>query len=75
MVVIGINPGIDSTAVLMKDGKILAAIAEERLSRRKLHYGFPRRAIAECLRVAEIDPAEVDRVVFSYHSNVLRIRL
>jgi predicted NodU family carbamoyl transferase len=49
MVIIGINPGIDSTAVLLKDGKILAAIAEERLSRRKLHYGFPRRAIAECL--------------------------
>ncbi len=70
MVIIGINPGIDSTAVLLKDGKILAAIAEERLSRRKLHYGFPRRAVAECLRIGKVDPSEVDRVVFSYHSNV-----
>jgi carbamoyltransferase len=70
MVVIGINPGIDSTAVLLKDGRILAAIAEERLSRRKLHYGFPRRAIAECLRIGKVDSQEVDRLVFSYHSNM-----
>lgn len=70
MVIIGINPAIDSTAVLLKDGKIMAAIAEERLSRRKLHYGFPKRAISECLRISKINPHEVDRVVFSYDSNV-----
>jgi carbamoyltransferase len=49
---LGISFGIDSGAALVRDGIVLAAVNEERLSRKKFQSGFPRRAIAELLRRA-----------------------
>ena len=66
MIVLGINPGWDSTAALVVDGQVVAAVEEERLSRVKMHLGFPHLAIPEALRVAGIDAADVDRVTFSF---------
>ncbi|HEX7794862.1 MAG TPA: carbamoyltransferase C-terminal domain-containing protein [Vicinamibacterales bacterium] len=66
MVILGINPGIDATAALLVDGKIAAIVEEERLSRKKMHLGFPRRAIQEVLRLAHVDPKRVDAVTFSF---------
>ncbi len=66
MIVLGINPGWDSTAALVVDGKVVAAVEEERLSRVKMHLGFPRRAIPEVLRLAGVDASDVDRVAFSF---------
>lgn len=63
---LGINPGWDSTAALVVDGAVVAAVEEERLSRVKMHLGFPRKAIPEVLRIAGVDPADVDRVSFSF---------
>jgi carbamoyltransferase len=67
LVILGINPGYDSTAALLIDGKVKAIVEEERLSRVKLHLGFPRRAIKEVLRIANISPHEVDKVTFSFN--------
>jgi carbamoyltransferase len=51
--VLGINSAhADSAAVLASDRGILAAIAEERLSRKKHCAGFPRLAVQEVLRLA-----------------------
>lgn len=44
--ILGLHYGHDSTAVLMKDGKIIEAMSEERLSRAKKHVGFPHLSIA-----------------------------
>jgi carbamoyltransferase len=44
--VLGIHYGHDATVVLMKDGEILEAMSEERLSRQKKHMGFPHEALA-----------------------------
>lgn len=66
MIVLGLNPGVDSSAVLLVDGQITAAVGEERLSRKKLHLGFPRRAIAEVLRLSGVHPADVGCVTFSF---------
>ena len=33
MVILGLNPGIDSSAALVVDGRVVAAAEEERLSR------------------------------------------
>jgi carbamoyltransferase len=66
MIVLGINPGWDSTAALVVDGKIVAVVEEERLSRVKMHLGFPRRAISEVLRLGGVDASDVDRVTFSF---------
>ncbi|MBI3791553.1 MAG: carbamoyltransferase [Gemmatimonadetes bacterium] len=62
-VILGINalhPG--ASAALVVDGKPVAAIAEERLNRRKYWAGFPRLAIAECLRMAGLTLADVEFV-------------
>ena len=50
MVVLGISAYYhDSAAALIVDGKITAAISEERLSRIKHDKSFPQRAIAFCV--------------------------
>ncbi|MGH2359602.1 MAG: carbamoyltransferase family protein, partial [bacterium] len=66
MIILGINPGYDSTAALVIDGRIGAVVEEERLSRVKMHLGFPRRAIREVLRLSQVQPADVDCVTFSF---------
>ena len=44
---------------------MLAAVNEERLSRRKLEVRFPRAAIGECLRLAGLGPREIQTVAAS----------
>ena len=62
MIVLGLATMGTSAACLMRDGEIVAAIEEERLSRIKNDGAFPLRAIAECLRVTGVTMAEVDAV-------------
>jgi carbamoyltransferase len=52
----------NSAAALFRDGTLVAAVEEERLSRIKNDGAFPHRAIAECLRIAAIAPEEVSDV-------------
>ncbi len=54
----------DSAAVLLRDGDIVAASMEERLSRKKHDSGFPTRAINFCLQQGGISGADLDYVVF-----------
>ena len=62
MVVLGIIDTKPSSAAIVADGKILAAVAEERLCRMKMASGMPLAAIREVLRLAGLTPAEIDRV-------------
>ena len=50
----------DSSACIARDGKLLFAVAEERLSRIKHDAGFPRRAIRACLEFAKVRPDQLD---------------
>ena len=52
----------DAAAVLMEDGKVLAAIEEERLNRVKHSSAFPLRAIRRCLEQAGVKLEDVDRI-------------
>jgi carbamoyltransferase len=54
----------DSAAALIRDGQPVAAAQEERFSRKKHDAGFPRHAIAYCLREGGISLDDVDYVVF-----------
>ncbi len=54
----------DAAAALLRDGQILAAAEEERFTRKKHDYEFPRHAIEFCLRVGEIDARSLDYVAF-----------
>ena len=61
----------DSAASLLKDGKVLAAVEEERFSRKKFDDGFPNMAIDWCLKEAEISPKNIDTVAF-YDKPILK---
>ena len=54
----------DSAAVLLRDGEILAAVQQERFSRKKHDAGFPAQAIAYCLEKGGLRLGELDAVVF-----------
>ena len=54
----------DSAAALLRDGEVVAACQEERLSRKKHDSGFPSRAVRYVLREAGIAPSELDAVGF-----------
>ncbi len=54
----------DSAAALVGDGEILAAAQEERFSRLKHDWRFPRHALDYCLRHAGVGAGDLDLVVF-----------
>ena len=54
----------DSAAALVIGGVPVAAVQEERLSRRKNDAGFPLAAIEWCLDHAGLSPGDLDAVIF-----------
>ena len=54
----------DSAAVLLKDGKIVAAAQEERFTRTKHDPGFPEQAIRYCLTEAGIQISDLDYISY-----------
>ena len=54
----------DSAAVLLVDGRIVAAAQEERFTRVKHDAGFPRRAVTYCLEEAGLSASDLDHVGF-----------
>jgi carbamoyltransferase len=56
----------DSSAVLLKDGEIVAAMEEERLSRVKHCNFFPWRSILFCLNHVGISMADIDYVAVNF---------
>jgi carbamoyltransferase len=54
----------DSAAALVVDGMPVCAVQEERLSRRKNDAAFPLSAIEWCLEQRNLEPDDLDAVVF-----------
>jgi len=54
----------DSAAALLRDGTVVAACQEERLSRKKHDSDFPAHAVKYVLREAGISPEQLDAVGF-----------
>ena len=61
----------DSAAALLKDGHVIAAVEEERFSRKKFDDDFPKLAINWCLKEAGITPEQIDSVAF-YDKPILK---
>ncbi len=62
-IVLGIADNHDAGAALVADGRVVAAVSEERLNRIK-HYGaFPALAVAEVLNLSGVSPGDLDQVV------------
>ena len=60
MIILGINDTHDASACLIKDGKLVAALQEERIARIKNIGGFPGNAIKTLLKSNKIDKKDID---------------
>jgi carbamoyltransferase len=70
MLILGLNMfHADSSAAIVQDGKILFAIAEERLNRRKHYGGFPALAVKACLDAAGAKLTDIDHVAVGQDSD------
>ena len=56
----------DASACLLRDGEIVVAVQEERLSRRKHDGAFPALAIERCLQAAGVAVGDLDHVAFNF---------
>jgi carbamoyltransferase len=56
----------DSSACIIRDGELLFAVAEERISRLKHDARFPQLAIQACLDFTKTTPAQLDEVCFGW---------
>ncbi|MBU4346283.1 MAG: carbamoyltransferase [Candidatus Omnitrophica bacterium] len=54
----------DSAACLVRDGQIIAAVQEERFTRKKHDFDFPAHSIKWCLKEGNITKKDLDFVVF-----------
>src|SRR6266852_4383751 len=63
MHILGINAYHgNASAAIVSDGRLIAAVEEERFNRVKYAAGFPASAIRYCLKEAGITLAEVDHI-------------
>lgn len=75
MIILGLNAFHgNSSAALVRDGKLIAAAEEERFRRLKHWAGFPSQSIAYCLREAGIRLSEVDHVAVNQDSRAHFLR-
>ena len=75
MVILGINAyHADSSACILIDGKLIAAVEEERFERVKHWAGFPRKSIQYCLQEAGVKIEEIDHIALNRNprANLLR---
>ncbi len=65
MVILGISAFYhDSAAAIIKNGEIIAAVQEERFTRKKHDPSFPKNAISFCLKYAGVSLEELDAIAF-----------
>ena len=65
-IILGINTyHADSSACIIVDGKLIAAIEEERINRKKHFSGYPIESIRECLRIANKPDTEITDIAFN----------
>ncbi|PYU12344.1 MAG: hypothetical protein DMG37_13580, partial [Acidobacteria bacterium] len=68
MITLGINYSQmhDSSACIVREGELLFAVAEERISRLKHDARFPKNAIQACLQFAGVKPEQIHEVCFGW---------
>ena len=65
-IIVGINANhADSSACVIIDGKLVAAIEEERLNRIKHFSGFPIKSVQECMKIAKIHSNQITDIAFN----------
>jgi carbamoyltransferase len=68
MFILGINAYHgDSSAALVQDGNLIAAVEEERFTRIKHWAGFPAESIRYCLSEGGVDVHDLDHIAVSFN--------
>src|SRR5882724_1442848 len=65
MNILGVHIGHDSSVALVKDGLLIADVAEERFTRLKHYNGIPYASVDYCLREGKISIDDLDVVAVS----------
>ncbi len=65
MILLGIHDGHNCGASLFRDGKLLIAINEEKITRKKNEYGFPKKSIIFCLKKLKLKKQDISYVAVS----------
>lgn len=65
MIVLGINENHNATAAILKDGEVIYAASEERITRLKNDVGYPWQTIEEGLRQAGLAGRDIDYVAYT----------
>jgi len=66
MIILGLNAyHADAAAAILMDGKLIAAVEEERIRRIKHWAGFPTEAIRYCLSEAGVTLSDLDHIAVS----------
>lgn len=60
----------NSSAAVIKDGKIIVAVCEERSRRKKNYCGYPKNAVDYCLKKAGITGEKLTRVAYTTVDNI-----
>lgn len=69
--VLGIHEDTNANAALVRGGEIIAAVAEERLTREKFQGGFPARSVQTVLDLVGVTLADLDAVVAGNRTHFL----
>jgi len=65
-IILGVNTyHADSSACLIINGEMVAAIEEERLNRIKHYAGFPVKSIKECLKIGNTKEEDITDIAFN----------
>ena len=67
MYIIGFHNDVDPGVCLIKDGKILDAISEERLNRQKMFQGRPELSLHYVLDKYDLEVGDIDAYVYGWH--------
>ncbi|MFC1709273.1 carbamoyltransferase [Candidatus Omnitrophota bacterium] len=69
MIILGISGlDLDTTVSIVKDGKVIAAVSEERITRKKHQDGFPVNSIKQVLQISGLKISDIDLVSYPFFS-------
>ena len=67
MYILGLHNDEDSGVCLIKDGKIIDVINEERLTRKKLQAGFPSKSLKYILKKNKLEIKKINYFAYGWH--------
>lgn len=69
MIILGLHLGHDGAACIVKDGRLVSALASERLTRQRKSHGVTPELVDYVCATAKVNPKKIDAIALSdYHS-------